>query len=67
MLVLVREDGRAKISWWWCTEKDAYFRRAEGNYFPLTKSVFLRETILQFPNSQHCDGVEKWIAAGRPR
>lgn len=67
MLVLVREDGASKISWWWDSETDSYSRRVNGKRISLTKIDFLEDTIYRFPNSQHCDGVEKWIEAGRPQ
>lgn len=66
MLLLVREDGAGEVSWWWDSKTDTYSRCINGECLPLTKIDFLQDTICRYPNSQHCDGVEKWIEAGRP-
>ena len=67
MLVLVREDSASKISWWWNSETSTYSRRVNGKQIPLTKMEYLGDIIHRFPNSRHCDGMEKWVEDGRPQ
>jgi len=64
MLVLVREDGGGKITWWWNPETSTYSRRVKGKHLPLTRLEYITDILHRFPNSQHCDGMQKWAEAG---
>jgi hypothetical protein len=66
MLVLVREDSGTKISWWWNSETSTYSRRVNGQHIHLTSLEYVADIVHRFPNSRHCDGMEKWAEAGRP-
>jgi len=66
MLVLVRQDGGSKISWWWNSETGSYSRRVNGKQTFLTRMQYVADIIYRFPSSQHCDGMQQWAEAGRP-
>jgi len=65
MLVLVREDGGNKISWWWNSETGTYSRRVNEKQTFLTRRQYVADIIYRFPGSHHCDGMQQWAEAGR--
>jgi len=65
MLVLVKEDGGAKITWWWNSKTSTYSRRVKGKHIPLTRLDYITDILHRFPNSQHCNGMQKWAETGR--
>jgi hypothetical protein len=66
MLILLRECGKSKTSWFWSTERGDYVKREAGKAQTLTV-VELLDDVVNYPESTRCDGLQKWIEAGRPR
>jgi hypothetical protein len=65
-LVLVRECGVSKISWFWSSDLGDYVKRERGISTRLTPEEFLAD-VVDYPEAHRCDGLQKWIEAGRPR
>ena len=66
MFVLVREDGK-RASWWWCSETGDYAKREYGVVTRLSPREYLEDILEDGLESTRCDGMRKWIEAGRPR
>jgi hypothetical protein len=66
MLILLREDGK-RVSWWWHSETGDYAKRENGVVTQLTPREYLNDVCENGLKSTRCDGMQKWIEAGRPR
>ena len=66
MLILLREDGK-RASWWWSTETGEYAKREGEKLTRMTAQEYLADITEDGLESNRCDGVRKWIEAGRPR
>jgi hypothetical protein len=65
-MILIRECGRSQVSWFWDFNSGDYVKRERGHCVILTADEFL-EDVLNYPEATRCDGLRKWIEAGRPR
>jgi hypothetical protein len=67
MLVLLRECGTTKTAWFWSTEQGDYVKRVRGEIVRRMTGDELLDDAMNYPDSHRCDGLQKWIEAGRPR
>lgn len=66
MWVLLREDGK-RASWHWNSETGDYVKRQGRQNIHLTAQEYLADVTEDGLESTRCDGMRKWIEAGRPR
>jgi len=65
-MILVRECGHSKVSWFWRQEANDYIKREACQTTVLTPEQYLKD-VLDYPKARSCDGLQKWIEAGRPQ
>lgn len=66
MWVLLRQDGK-RASWHWDSETGDYAKREGRHITRMSAQEYLEDVLEDGRESTQCDGMQKWIEAGRPR